>query len=297
MTKKIYTKDYLVGEIPILEIYREQNHSELPLLFLYHGWTSCKEDMLDIAKQLSASNYRIIMADCYGHGARKKQELKMWDIDLMFQTIMKTVDEFPILFDYYRTSSPQQMDRSQFAVAGISMGAMIVNALMYKFDYIPAAVSLMGAAFLQDLVKHFQIDGMRSLVDASQFFYPEQPLPNTTSLDRMTRQKEQALTDLQRQLAEYDLGQDIRRLKQRIMYFWHAKQDPLVPCRITEDFEQKSRAYPEARNLIFSYDQKQGHLVPLRELKRVTDFLLYLKNIHFDQKLFHKTEALSAIRS
>lgn len=295
MMKEIEIQNYQIGEIPILEICRkqEQNNSELPLLFLYHGWTSCKEDMLEIAKQLAGADYRMIIADCYGHGSRKQQDLRMWDVDLMFQTIRKTVDEFPNLFVYYQKSSEKKL--TQFAVAGVSMGAMIVNALICQFDAIPAAVSLMGAASLKDLPKHFQADGMQSLIEANQFFHPEQSLPDRFSLEHIIEEKEQALADLSEQLVNYDLGQDISRIKQRIMYFWHGRRDPLVPCRITVNFEQRTAPYPEAENLIFSYGQKQGHLVPLQEWRRVTNFLIYLKKIHFDKDLFNRAEAIEAM--
>ncbi len=285
--REIRQKTYQIEGIPILEMNSEETNNHQPILFLFHGWTSCKENMIDFAKTMAKSHYRIIMPDCAYHGERKKNDFKMWDIDLMFETIIQTVDEFQILLNHF---SELENNHPKFAVAGVSMGALIVHALMRKYDCIPAGIVLMGSPSICKLLNHFVNRGMQSLVDASHFFYPNEEVPSQQELLNITIEKEKILLEMQEKVKPYDLASYPKIIKERPMYIWHGMKDLLIPYVLTSDFEQEIKHLEEAKNLMFSYDEKQGHLVPLYEIKKVTKYLEYLREIQFDKKRFNRNK-------
>ncbi len=266
-----FSKTYQIGKIPVLEISsKDLSDKPAPLLIFYHGWTSCKEEMENFARILVKSGFRIIFPDVAFHGERYPIRLRMWDAHYIFLSVMSATDEFAELSRYF---SEQNLIAKDFiAVAGVSMGGLITNAILRNYPSVKMAASMMGTAMLQDYADWVSLIGLDNLVEASSFFYPDRALPDERMLDGIIAKESNQIRELMPQLKFYDLSLEPEAIAYRPIYYWQAKPDPLIPCHLLEEFMKRMRDLEEAENIRAVIAEKGTHLLTLRELKFLTAF-------------------------
>lgn len=238
----INIKHNSIENIPYLEVIAsDKDDQKLPLVLFVHGFTSAKEHNLHYAYYLAMRGFRVILPDAKLHGERaenvteKELEFSFWDI------VITTIHELPYFVEHY--SEQGFIDDERIGVVGTSMGGIITLGALTQFDWIKAAVSLMGSpayvAFAQS-----QIEGLKR---------------NKTSFP-ISHEEEQALYQ---QLEKYDLSLQPKVLNERPLLFWHSKADDVVPFSPTYNFYLKAKSYykKQPNKLKFIEDETSGHKV------------------------------------
>ncbi|NBJ70942.1 MULTISPECIES: prolyl oligopeptidase family serine peptidase [Clostridia] len=211
----------------------------LPVITYFHGFTSAKEHNLPLAYLLAQHGYRVILPDSKYHGAREngisanKRQLSFWDI------VMQNVIELQYVKDYVDESGLLLDNR--FGVAGTSMGGITTSAAMTQYNWIKAAAILMGTpkitTFANAILNEFKKKG---------------DLPF----------KQEVISDLLDQLANYDLSKQPEKLNQRPLFFWHGEEDEIVPFHHAYTFyEQVAPSYFNPDDIVFIREANRGHKV------------------------------------
>ncbi|NLW07980.1 MAG: hypothetical protein GX039_08435, partial [Clostridia bacterium] len=88
-----------IAGIPLFYTRPAAMEKDTPTVFLYHGWSSRKENYLFMAKVLSFYGYQVLIPDAANHGERGS--LNYDDTGEMenyfWQTVISSVEEFPVL--------------------------------------------------------------------------------------------------------------------------------------------------------------------------------------------------------
>lgn len=231
----------IVANIPLLEIVRNDLLDRaVPTVFFFHGFTSAKEHNLHYAYLLAEKNIRVILPEADLHGERSRnismeeQALHFWEI------ILKNIDELGLLKDEY--VNRHLTVENQIGVVGTSMGGITTFGALCKYDWITAAVSLMG----NPAYHHFA----RYLVAELQSQGHEIPY------------SDQQLEGEYQKLLPVDLSMQPEKLNNRPLLFWHGKKDPIVPYTYAHEFYQKvKKNYEYSDHIQFILDNHAGHKV------------------------------------
>lgn len=268
----LYSEKKLPVGLPVIELGLEELRSKpAPLLFFYHGWTASKEEALDFGKILARRGFRLVLPDCSRHGERASERLRMWQAHQIFLTVLETSAEFPRLLSFYQGSG--LVDKDFVAVAGVSMGGLVTNAILCNNPEVQAAGSLMGTACLTAYADWLALGGIDNLVDASTDFYPDLKLPDDRMLEGVLRRESDRILALKKDLAGVDLSLRPQHLNCRPAYFWQSREDPLMPVHLNIDFADRLKGLEEGKNFHLDLSDRGGHLVPLAKIKELADFL------------------------
>lgn len=231
-----------IGSIPVLNLALEEKAAQtLPAVFFVHGFTSAKEHNLHYAYYLAEKGYRVLMPDCLFHGQREEGfdeyqlSSKFWEI------VLATIEEIGVLQAHYIQKG--LIDENRLGMAGTSMGGIVTLGALTKYPWIKSAVSLMGCPSYVTLAKA-QLDSLRR---------KGYTLPYT----------EEKLHSLMETLERYDLSLQPEVLEEKALFFWHGKQDTVVPYQPAFDFYETLSAagHPQLRDLQFITDELAGHKV------------------------------------
>ncbi|WP_314059569.1 prolyl oligopeptidase family serine peptidase [uncultured Vagococcus sp.] len=230
--------DRVIDGIPLLEVVDSALKDEkLPTVVFYHGWTNVKESVLVHGFEIAKKGFRTLLPEALYHGARNdgipltdERLLDFWTI------IQESVDEYPVLMDYYIKAG--LTDPNRLGVTGLSMGGITTCALLATYPEIKVGDCLMGSpdavGFTQQVLAEAEKQGM--------------VLPD----------------DINEQLQELEalsLAENPEKIAGRPVHFWHGTKDETVPYAPTFDFYQRIQDEEFAKQVSFSTTE-DGHKVP-----------------------------------
>lgn len=230
-----------VHDIPVLHIVKGTKKDEqLPTVIFIHGFTSAKEHNLHYAYYFAEKGFRVLLPEAKFHGERAEEVpyetflLSFWEI------VIQNIQDVQTIKEYYEEKG--YIDPNRIGVAGTSMGAITTLGALTQYDWIKAAVSLMGAPAYVALAE--------AQVDAMKHHYADH-------FDKID------IDDRLERLKKYDLSIQMDALQKRPLLFWHGKQDTVVPFQNAYIFyeEAKSHYGGDIDRLQFIADEKAGHKV------------------------------------
>ncbi|MGD6801578.1 prolyl oligopeptidase family serine peptidase [Rossellomorea vietnamensis] len=231
-----------IENIPVLNLsLQERSDEKLPAVFFMHGFTSAKEHNLHYAYYLAEKGYRVLMPDSLLHGERgeglneSRLSVRFWEV------VVTTIEELGKLKDYYTQNG--LIDEERIGAAGTSMGGIVTLGALTKYTWIQSAVSLMGCPSYTDLA-NAQIGSLKR--KGYQLPYSDEQL--------------NSLLDM---LKGYDLTLQPEVLQGKSLFFWHGKQDTVVPYQPAYDFYSRlsESSKPQMKDLQFMTDETAGHKV------------------------------------
>lgn len=248
-----------VGGIPVLQaVASGKSKEKLPLVIFVHGFTSAKEHNLHFAYLLAEKGFRAVLPEAELHGERENGVQKD---DLMFsfwRIVLRNIQELGQIKDYYTSLS--LADESRIGIAGTSMGGITALGALTQYDWIKAAVSLMGSPCYSSFARA-QVEKIRESGVAIPY-------------------SEEELEKQYDQVKPFDLSDQPEKLRKRPLMFWHGMKDDIVPYHPTRRFYDellKGDYKNSPERLQFITDKQAGHKVS-REglLKTVEWFERYL---------------------
>lgn len=240
-------------DIPLLHIVgAEHEAKEVPVVIFLHGFTSAKEHNLHYAYNLAKKGLRVLLPDAYLHGARAEKldevelALRFWEI------VMTNIEELNQLHEALKERN--YVTTQKVGVAGTSMGGITTLGSLKIYDWIAAASVMMGAPGFVEL----------ATAQMAEFERRGFELPVTPE------EKKQLLEHL----SVFDLTKYPEALKERPIYFWHGKNDPVVPYKPTYAFyEQVKSHYKDEKKFIFRTDEDAAHSVTRDGMLEAVDWL------------------------
>lgn len=251
----IRVKQQTIQDIPIIELVEEnKDEEELPMVVFYHGWTSHKESVLTQGYELAKKGIRVVLPEAYLHGEREKTEEKIESQTVFWDVISQNLREFPKLYQYYTELG--LADPHRFGASGLSMGGITTCALLTQFDFIKAAVVLMGCPSPIPFTKWLLHSKWADEGETSEV---EEPKPEEIQAALNT-------------LKDISLNEQPEKIAGRPVHFWHGTKDESVPFHLTEEFIESISMQPYADQVSFSVGHDQGHKVPYDVSVEMADF-------------------------
>lgn len=249
----IIIENKIIEQIPVLHIVRKKYlDTKLPFVIFVHGFTSAKENNLHYAYHLAEKGFRVVLPEAAYHGERgsnlSKEQLALhfWDI------VLQSIDEMDLIKQHFEGN--HLIDTNRIGLVGTSMGGIITLGSLTRYDWIKAAVSLMGMPYYEKFAL-FQINHLKK----NGFKIPL---------------SEESIKELFVKLKAVDLSVKPERLEKRPLLFWHGKKDPVVPFTYTYDFYESIkplyRDHPE--KLQFIVDEHSGHKVSREGLIKTVEW-------------------------
>ncbi|MEK5040812.1 prolyl oligopeptidase family serine peptidase [Sporosarcina sp. FSL K6-3457] len=247
------------GHIPLLHIVEEgYQDKQVPVVIFLHGFTSAKEHNLHYAHNIAKKGIRVLLPDAHLHGARDEnldevqQSLRFWEI------VLTSIEEVGFLREELRTRGLIAMEK--IGLGGTSMGGIATLGCLTVYDWVDTASVMMGAPNFVEL----------STAQMAQFERGGFKLP-------ITDEEKQGLLNT---LSTFDLANHPSALNNRPVYFWHGKQDTVVPYEPTRNFYEAVKkdyaANPE--RFVFVSDDMAGHAVSRKGMLQAAEwFASYLK--------------------
>ncbi|WP_430787701.1 esterase [Virgibacillus flavescens] len=228
------------NQIPALVVVKADKEKEpLPVVLFHHGFTSAKEHNLPLAFLLAEKGFRVVLPDSEYHGEREmevpalKKQISFWDI------VMQNVHETKYIYDVLQKEKLLLDDR--FGVAGTSMGGITTSAALTQYPWIKAAAVLMGSPKITTYAKTL-VNSFKRMGD----------LPVTDEM----------INYLFESLKQYDLSEQMDKLNNRPLLFWHGEEDAVVPFDHSYTFYEKAQQlYSNKDDIQFLSQQNQGHKV------------------------------------
>lgn len=243
----------LIEEIPVLHVVQASlQEEELPTVFYLHGYNGEKISSLTQAYMLAEKGYRVILPDAIHHGERKQGlgntelQLAFWDI------VVQSIHELDVLKNNLTRRGYTLEDR--IGVAGTSMGAITTYGAVATYDWITAAASLMGTAYMTDYAK-----GLIGYYNQSE----------------STPVSEKDATRVLDMLQPYDLSLQHDKLHQRPLLIWHGEADEVVPyLHSPKMYEQIKAYYDDISRLRFVGEKGRSHHISRLSMKETTDWFI-----------------------
>ena len=235
-------KEELWSGIPFLHIVEEKSEKqEVPVVIFLHGFTSAREHNLHYAHNLAKKGIRVLLPDAHLHGVRD-QNLDEVELSLRFwEIVMTSIEEVNVLQNELKKRG--FVTTGKIGIGGTSMGGITTLGSLAIYNWVDAAIVMMGAPGFVELSK-----AQMSEVEAKGFKLP------------ITEDEKNQLLD---KLSMFDLTKNPSALKGRPVYFWHGKKDPVVPYAPTYQFyESMKEAYVDRpEQFTFVTDKDAGHAV------------------------------------
>jgi dienelactone hydrolase len=144
-------------KIPMLIAY--QGEPRKPLVICQHGFNGNKEGMLGTILRLANEGFVAAAMDAVNHGERRDPDIlaKLGkDPSLMFQMLIGTAEDVRTMIDYLGEVLGADQDRA--GMMGVSMGAITTLLAATMEDRLKAAVSVIGGADFQTLVRKSHLE-------------------------------------------------------------------------------------------------------------------------------------------
>ncbi|WP_311771625.1 alpha/beta fold hydrolase [Salirhabdus euzebyi] len=243
--------------IPTLHVVESSKKEQaLPTVLYIHGFTSAKEHNLPFAYLLAEKGYRVLLPDSLYHGERTNGknadsiQFEFWNI------VGQNVKEVYSLYEEAKLRSWLEHDR--FGLAGTSMGGISTCAALTQFNWIKVGAVLMGSPkpleMATYLIEQIRQNGMN---------IPYSELEIKSQLEQLKR---------------IDLSQNMDKLNERPLFFWHGDADPVVPFSQSYSFYEEVSMYYENKEKIKHVKEKgRGHKVSREAILETVDwFVKYL---------------------
>ncbi|RFU68050.1 esterase [Peribacillus saganii] len=231
-----------IGTIPALHIAKKDMwNQKLPLIMFIHGFTSAKEHNLHYAYLMAEKGFRVVLPDAFLHGERE-QAMKESKLAMSFwEIVIRTIQELERIKQEFDDRG--LIENGKIGVAGTSLGGIITLGSLAVYDWITAAVSLMGNPAYVKLAK-LQIDEIAKMRYGL-----------TLTEEEIQRQLNQ--------LGKFDLSLQPEKIAGRPIMFWHAENDNVVPIQHAfELYESLLPVYEQSKDkLSFIRDKRAGHKV------------------------------------
>lgn len=228
--------------IPLLHIVADElEMEEVPVVIFLHGFTSAKEHNLHYAYNLAKKGIRVLLPDAHLHGVRT-ENLDEVELALRFwEVVITNIEELNVLYEALQARGLAAAGK--VGVGGTSMGGITTLGSLRIYDWIDVGTVMMGAPGFVDLAK----------AQIEQFEQRGFKVPVTAE------EKEQ----LFEHLSLFDLTKAPEALKERPVYFWHGKMDPVVPYMPTYAFYESVKGmYNEnPEKFAFRTDPAASHSV------------------------------------
>lgn len=241
-----------IEDIPVLHVVQDSLHNQaLPTVFYLHGFNGEKISSLTLAYMLAEKGFRVVLPDAIHHGERK-QGLKDSELQLAFwDVVVQSIKELEILKN--NLIHRQYTLKDHIGVGGTSMGAITTYGALAAYDWIQAAASLMGTAYLTDyakvLITHYN---------------------QTATTPAPEEEVERVLAMLQ----SYDLSLQQEKLNQRPLLIWHGEADEVVPHQHSSQlYEQIKGDYKDTSVLRFISEKGRAHHISRLSMRETTDWL------------------------
>jgi uncharacterized protein len=137
--------------------------TEAPILFIYHGWGGSTAGYDDLAQELQAEGYTVVLPDIMHHDSRdpianhfdgKSRQQLFWS------TVFQSIDEFE------RLLSDLHIAKKRVLVIGSSMGGFIASGIFARYEEIHGLVNVNGSgAFILSEELFRQEDGRAALTE------------------------------------------------------------------------------------------------------------------------------------
>jgi uncharacterized protein len=242
-----------IADIPLLHIV---NHlvkdKKTPFVIFIHGFESVKENNLHYAYYLAEKGIRVVLPEALYHGERSKQydtkelSFRFWKI------VLNEIKEINTIKEHFEHENV--IDVGRIGLAGTSMGGISTLGALSQYDWIKAAVSLMGSPCYTTLLK-------------GQLSYLKQkgidiPLSNDEIEEQLSL------------LEPFDLSLHKEKLQNRPLLFWHGECDETVPFAPTYQFYKdiKPMYEKEPDKLRFIGDPLAGHKVSHEGVLALTEW-------------------------
>lgn len=220
-------------------------NQKLPTVFFYHGWQSHKERVLEEAYFLAEENFRVLIPDAYSHGERKNKENQN---PLTFWKVVKyTIDEFSSIANFYVKEGKTMPDK--IGVAGLSMGGIITSGILTQYNWVKAAIILMGSP---------------SPIEFTEWLLENNSKDIKLNEDTIERQL--------KELSEISLNSHPSKIDKRFVYFWHGLDDNIVPAEITRTFVEKNKMKDHGKNIDIKLSEGVGHKVPAEIIQEMPKY-------------------------
>lgn len=237
IVEKLYVKN-----IPLLHIVdNDLQNKKTPFVIFVHGFTSEKEVNLHYAYKLAEKGIRVVLPEALYHGERS-EHLGTKELSFSFwKIVLNEISEINLIKEHFEANAI--IDSNRIGLAGTSMGGITTLGALTQYDWIKAAVSLMGSpcytAYLRAQLDAFHKNGV--------------DIPLTTE------EVNEQLT----QLEPFDLSLHKDRLQKRPLLFWHGERDDVVPFAPTYQFYKDimPEYEREPEKLQFIADPIAGHKV------------------------------------
>ena len=207
----------------------------LPCIVFYHGFTSSKLVYSYFAVALAEAGFRVIMPDAAEHGARYLGD-EQGRMQRFWPILMQNFVEFPVLREAIREQGWLADDR--LAVAGASMGGMTALGIMTHHPELKSVACLMGSGYFSSL---------------SQNLFP--------SPDFCVKQ-----------LAEWDVSEQLDTLASRPLLLWHGDEDDVVPPGETFRLQRSLQQSDLADNLTCIWQKGVRHRITPEALAATVAF-------------------------
>ena len=214
------------------------------IVFAYHGWTSCKDALVELGVEIAKQGLLVIMPDAFQHGERQISEIKTEDFP---KVLWHTSQEFEGILSEVQAIYGNQLP---IGMTGISMGGVLTAMLFTQYKCIHKAAILMGTPNLTGFFKELTLQYTKSNVEDS-FKALNIPL----------------------MIFDMDLAKHIKDIDYRQLYFWHAKNDGVVPFKFTQAFVEEATAKGYGSQIIFEVSEQEGHHVPHPVKRQAAKFL------------------------
>lgn len=227
-----------IADIPSLHIFRQADklHPQPTVLF-WHGLGSSKEQNLSFAYYLAEKGIRVVLPDALYHGERAgdidagRRTYAFWDI------VMQAVNETKSLVNEMTTY--KWIDSGRIYVSGTSMGGIISCGALKSFEWIQGGIIMMGSPSWKAMAE----EQIRSLKKNSDW--------------ELSEHEE---LDLLEKLATYDLSLEPAKVESKPIFFWHGKEDDVVPYELSYRFFERL-PYRESSRQAYYLQQEAGHKV------------------------------------
>lgn len=149
--KMINLEEIFIGSIPTTIVYPKSYEGNLPVIFIYHGWSSQKSVHENLGTLLACYGYFVVIPEAINHGSRGS--IDYWDqtcgINYFWPTVENSIKEYPIILDYILNN--YSVDENRVGITGHSMGAITTSGILAHHKNIKAAVTMDGSGAWKEL--------------------------------------------------------------------------------------------------------------------------------------------------
>lgn len=246
---KISVIKHNIKQIPILELVEDKFLlKKRPLIIYLHGHTSSKYNTLNEGYALAEQGYRVVLMDLPYHGDRTDPKNPVDEAKTMIKIFDQSLKDLNTLYAHY--TNLDLIYDNKVGLVGESLGGIITNIALCKYNWISLAVPLMASPKLSDFLSS----------EANK----------TIKNDFINKILELILKTYR----TYDLSLNPERINGRPLLMWNDFEDEIVPYQHSYDFYMAVKDNEYAKNFKIVNTNGSGHRVSSEVLYIMRDFIV-----------------------